>query len=578
MLVFSIGILLMFFLLIGRLIQIQLIQTETFSKHQINLLAESVKQRTQELVIDDGRGDFLDMNNEPLSYEEKKVLVLFPFLNHLEWDRHHFAEIVQLSVTTLNDLLNEAKEPFILGEITDRQAIEIEELNIPGIIAIDKKIAPQPLLAGQLIGITGENQQELLERYPERKGIHPIKIGISGLQQQFDPFLLPEIPSKLIFHVNGIGDPLFGIDVKYTGQSNPYYPLNVKTTLHKQIQENIESLVDHHKMAKGGVVLLDIETNNVVALASRPSIQLQSPFVNEGTRNFVFEEHIPGSVFKTIVAAAAIQEDIVKHDEIFDCSVNIRGMPATRDLGHLNLEHSFSRSCNNTFAILANRLQGIDEDLLEEYGEKLGVLGSVSWHGDIFQLKGFQQFTHAKGRVFSDPNYKTDKNYVAQTGIGQHEVRLSPIAVANMMATIARGGEKHTVRVASDIQYGNGTTMFTFPRQQQNDQKISKYTAMKLQQLLRLVVTDENGTGRLFQNAQYDVAGKSGTAQTGLQDDNQELYHKWFAGYFPFEDPKYALVVVYLDVLENEGSPNLLFADIVDMLHHFHESPHKLDD
>src|SRR5690606_24230490 len=125
---------------------------------------------------------------------------------------------------------------------------------IPGIIAIDKKIAPQPLLAGQLIGITGENQQELLERYPERKGIHPIKIGISGLQQQFDPFLLPEIPSKLIFHVNGIGDPLFGIDVKYTGQSNPYYPLNVKTTLHKQIQENIESLVDHHKMAKGGVV------------------------------------------------------------------------------------------------------------------------------------------------------------------------------------------------------------------------------------------------------------------------------------------------------------------------------------
>lgn len=76
---------------------------------------------------------------------------------------------------------------------------------------------------------------------------------------------------------------------------------------------------------------------------------------------------------------------------------------------------------------------------------------------------------------------------------------------------------------------------------------------MQLQQLLRKVVTAQNGTGNVFQTLAYEVAGKSGTAETAREKDGEQLHHKWFAGYFPFNNPKYALVVVNLDVPSDEG-------------------------
>ena len=75
-----------FALLLGRLMQLQLFETEHFSKHEINLLKESVAQRSQEIVIDSGRGGFLDRKGNPLTHQYIPVLILFPFLNNTEWD------------------------------------------------------------------------------------------------------------------------------------------------------------------------------------------------------------------------------------------------------------------------------------------------------------------------------------------------------------------------------------------------------------------------------------------------------------------------------------------------------------
>ena len=81
-------------------------------------------------------------------------------------------------------------------------------------------------------------------------------------------------------------------------------------------------------------------------------------------------------------------------------------------------------------------------------------------------------------------------NFVAMSGIGQHEVRATPLAVANMMATIARGGKKEMVRAVSKIEYKNGTTMVDFQSKSLKGDTISPYTAMKLQKLLREVVVN----------------------------------------------------------------------------------------
>ncbi len=562
----TISILLGLSLLLGRLMQIQLFQTEHFSKHGVNLFEESVKQRTQQVLIDDGRGLFLDSEGKPLSHREETVLVLFPFLKGIEWDRKRLAEILEVPSKQLTAKIEDATSPFIYGELSDLQANKINELNIPGVVSLKRKWIPNRLPAAQLIGVVGENNEKFRGKYPD-KNMSDLKIGVTGLQEQFDEFLLPDTPTKLIFHVDAIGNPLFGVNVKYTGENNPYYPLNVKTTIDRTIQEKMEELLEKHQVENGGAILVDIESGTIIANASRPSLNGERPFDDKGSINQMFEAHIPGSVFKTVVATAAIEEGLISHSDRFNCDLNIRGEMATRPLGELNLEDSFARSCNRTFAELANKVQDKDPHLLETYAEKLGLIGSQSWEGDVFYLHDFKQFTSSPGRIFLQDQKLVDHNFISQTGIGQHEVRVSPIGVANMMATIARGGKGKSIRVASEIQYADGGAMFEFPEQDKKEQYISTAAAQKMQQLLRKVVTDPEGTGAYFQNLPYEVAGKSGTGETGIESEGHPLYNKWFAGYFPFESPRYSLVTVNLGVKEDEGSVTSLYADLVEMIY-----------
>jgi penicillin-binding protein 4B len=560
--------------LLARLIQIQLVQTESFSKHNVNLLEESVQQRTQELVIDNGRGNFLDRNGDLLTHKKVPVLVLFPFLKNITWDVEAVSAISGISKESLNKALEDAKKPFAYGEpqpleLTPSQMERINKLEIPGVFAIEKKFERTVIPAEQLIGLTGENAKELKKRYPNKELSEKTLIGVSGLEESFDEFLLPEGKSKLVYHVDGDGAPLFGINVKYVDPANPFYPVNVRTTMDKSLQQMSEELVDKHGIKKGGLVLLDIESNSILASVSRPAINPKDPYSGSGITNRMLKQEIMGSIFKTVVAAAAIDQNLDDPARLYNCSIKINGEPETKyNYGMLSFTDSFARSCNRTFGELARELQKKDKDLLEDYASKLSLTGTVGWKGEVYHTNNFKQLVDEdKGRVFLTEEAKKDPNFAAMSGIGQHEVRATPIAVANMMATIARGGKKEMVRTASKIEYKNGTTMVNFDKQELSGDIISPYTAMKLQKLLREVVVNPNGTGKWFKDLPYEVAGKSGTAETGKYQGDKQLHNKWFAGYFPYQNPKYALVTVNLDVLDTEGGVNLLFADMVKMLH-----------
>ncbi|MED3649221.1 peptidoglycan D,D-transpeptidase FtsI family protein [Heyndrickxia sporothermodurans] len=566
------SILLIFSLLLARLVQLQLVDTESFSKHHINLLEESVSQRTQEIIIDDGRGQFTDRNGKPLTYKEKSVLVLFPFLKTIQWDSEKVASILNISEDQLFAELETAKAPFIFhGKtpyiLSDKQLNEINMLKIPGVFAVRKKYTESDISAAQLIGIIGEDANTFLKRYPDKKGMQNQKIGITGLQKQFDEFLLPEGESKLVFHVDAMGGPLFGINVKYTGSGNSNYPVTIQTTLNKTLQEQIDKKVDEYEIQKGGVLLLDIETNEILANVSRPKMDVKDPYKNNSVENVMLSQQIPGSIFKTVVAAASIETSAVNETEKFPCNEDLYGKPAERQLGDLTFDESFAQSCNRTFSELAKRLKKENPNLLEEYASKLGLIGEIGWQGDVFHFKNFKQLKEDQGQIFAKLESRKDDNLVAQTGIGQQEVRLTPLAIANMMATIARGGELQSVQAVSAIKYHDDTPMIHFSSHDLPYKPISKITAMKLQKMLRHVVTNENGTGRWFKDLPYEVAGKSGTAETGIYENKVQLHNKWFAGYFPFKNPKYALVVVNLGVAEDKGGINQLFSDIVQLIH-----------
>lgn len=575
----------LFVLLIGRLMQIQLISSEQFSKHKINLVEASVEQRSQQLEIDNGRGRFLDRHRESLIDEKFFVLILFPFLKTIDWDIKSLSDIIDVPEKEILEAIEKAKEPFVfrnpdLFTLTERQVQQINQLKIPGVFAVEKRFPLEHQLAQQLIGIAGENEKELQKRYPGRPLPKNTLIGLTGLEKSFDEFLLSEGTAKLVYHVDGLGGPLFGINVKYVEPANPFYPVNIITTIDKDLQKLAEDIVDEHKIEKGGLILLDIKTNSVLALVSRPKINWQSPFESDGIRNMMLSQHIPGSVFKTVVAAAAIEKGLDDPARLFDCDVTITGRPDQKYRhGQLNFIDSFARSCNNTFATLAKELIETDENVLEEFAKKLNLLGPVGWTGDFYHFVQFQQFAdEEKGRIFLQEEAKKDRNFVAMTGIGQHEVRVTPIGVANMMATIARGGKGKMVQAVSGVEYKNGTSLLHFEEKEMKNGSISPYTAMKLQKLLREVVTNEEGTGKLLQNLPFSVAGKSGTAETGLYEGKEQLLNKWFAGYFPFENPRYVLVTVNLEVKDNEGGVLPLFSRMVEELHKWEKNENKLDE
>lgn len=448
-----------FALLLFRLIQIQLLDTETFSKHHVNLIEESVKQRTQELVIDNGRGNFLDRNGELLNNKKINVLVLFPFLKQYHWEVAKVSEITGIPEVSLKQAVKKAKSAFVYGdpepvELTSAQKKQINDLNIPGVFAVEKKFEQVRTLAEQLIGLTGENVNELQRRYPDKKLSETNLIGVSGLEESFDEFLIPDGQSKLVFHVDGNGAPLFGSNVKYVDPANPFFPVNIRTTIDKSIQQKAETLADLYGIKKGGLVLLNIEDNSVLAMVSRPAINKKAPYSSAGVTNLMLKEQILGSVFKTVTAAAAIDHSLDDPARLFDCSKKINGKPEYHyNYGMLNFSDSFAKSCNRTFGELAKELQKIDPHTLEDYAAKLSLTGQSGWQGNVYHISRFKQFVNEDtGRVFVSNVARRDANLIAMSGIGQNEVRATPLAVANMMATIARGGKKEMVRAVSEIE------------------------------------------------------------------------------------------------------------------------------
>ncbi|WP_261129605.1 penicillin-binding protein 2 [Bacillus sp. Marseille-Q3570] len=567
--------------LIGRLAHIQLVDTRSFSKHQVNLVEESVKQRIHSIALDDGRGKMQDRYGELLAEVHEPSVILFPFLKEDEEALEKLSPMVSHSTFELKSKLEGRKDPLVIkNEYITRDTVEhVNDLMIQGAFGQMLSINEENTFATHFIGSVGENPGVLREKYPERidKGLISIstKTGINGIQAAFDPFLISEGESKLIYHVEQSGKPLFGFDVKYTAPSNPFYPVTLRTTLDPKAQRIVEDAIDQFKITMGGAVLLDVNSSDVLAMASRPLPPHSNPLA-EGTANKMLETHFPGSVFKIVTAAAAIEEDHLSTDpdRVFDCSRNTYNEgQEQRDLGNLTFKESFYQSCNNTFATLLNEMMENDKEITDEYAAKLGLTAFSGWTGDVFH---FEDFEHYPGEhpntIWNDEQDKNVSRAIAQTAIGQLNVRVSPLSVANMMATIARGGTKKQVRAAHSVLYKNGTTLADFKEKEIPGDTLSRYSIKELQKLLKGVVSDPNGTGHSsFSQLPWAVAGKSGTAEKG--EKGQKVYNKWFAGYFPAYDPKYALVVVDLDAAETETATNKTFAQIVQQLYETQQQP-----
>ncbi len=321
---------------------------------------------------------------------------------------------------------------------------------------------------------------------------------------------------------------------------------NVELTLDARAQEAaFTALADSG--ATGAVVALDPQTGAILAMVSTPSYDPNllashdpqairayaqtlddaelDPRLNRGTQ----DNYPPGSVFKVIVAAAALEEgydpdtlipapDVLELPQSSATIRNFGGSSCNAGADQALID-ALTISCNTAFAQL-----GIDlgESTLRDVAERFGIDDT-----------GYEMPLPVAQSTIGDI---ADGAALAQSSIGQRDVRLTPIQAASVVATIGNGGTVLQPYLVAETQEPD-LTVIDASEPQEVREAISSDVAESLTEMMVSVV--ENGSGV---NAQIDgvaVAGKTGTAEV----DEGIAPHAWFAGFAPAENPQIAVAV-----------------------------------
>lgn len=567
--------------LLVRLSWIQLFGTHHFSRHDVDLIKSAIKQRQQTIVLSTGRGNILDRSGESLTGREARALILFPLARGSigENGLRQVSRIVGHTEEELLALLRTGKEPVMLRDrtgriepLTEEQAKAVNQLAIPGITALTvAERYRQDEVARQVIGYTHQSPELIKRNYLDewKAGQMSLStvVGASGLEKSFDRFLQGLEPDTLSYYVDGQGHPLRGLDMRHRQQENQFYPLSVKTTLDQPIQRRLERVADQEGLAEGAIVVLDARNADIVAMVSRPQFDpRQVDSEDHSWQNHALKQLAPGSVFKTVVAAAALAEGAVSPTERFQCDGEYGkfGFSCWKAGGHgsIAFADAFAQSCNIAFAEVAKRLGG---EKIEAYAKRFGLGESVGHlTPSLFKLGPFRQLAgEEQGKLFDPGASRSDEGVIIQSAIGQRDVRMTPLQAAAMMVTILNGGRGFSPRLVSDILYRNGGSFYHFSPMPLQAEGIDTATALKMTRLMQAVV--KSGTGTLLQESVWEIGGKSGTAQTEKNSAPRE--HQWFVGYAPVTEPQYAIAVV----VENRppGSAHAatrLFKAVVDSL------------
>lgn len=332
---------------------------------------------------------------------------------------------------------------------------------------------------------------------------------------------------------------------------------NVLLTINKQAQAAAYQAMNGRR---GAVVALDPSTGAILAAVSTPSFdpnKLSSHSAddiraaynaytndpNDPLSNRAFSEtYPPGSVFKVIVAAAALKNGLNPNSRI--PAVNALTLPGTStklrnfdgeqcaDGRTDTLDHALTISCNTAFAQL---------------GMDLGIT-KVRDEANLFGLDG-NDFSMPLKVSASTIGPVVDKAALAQSSIGQRDVRITPLQAAMIAAAVANKGNLMTPYLVAEEQAPNLATLsHTDPSQLH--QVMDAAQADQLNQMMQDVVT--NGTGTAAQIPNIKVAGKTGTADNGAQRPDGSYVnspHAWFSGFAPADNPRIAVAVI----IENGG-------------------------
>ncbi len=417
------------------------------------------------------------------------------------------------------------------GGFTDRNRIPIVEevaksylLNEEGMLTEEKGTKLSPIT----VRYSKDSVAPHLVGYVNTDGV-----GVCGLEKLFDKYLATVDTSEV-----SIVKSANGKMIQKAGISSPKGTSEadfVMLTIDSHIQKIAEDVLKNHGIT-GAAVVLDVESFDVLAMASSPTFDRNSvdKYLSSSKSELVNRslcEYNAGSIFKIITLCSALERNALIGSYTCTGMTKIEGRTFNCHKwdghGTIDTKTAFSSSCNCAFYALGQRLGA--ENILD--AARFFDLGRAQ-----VSLKGFEE---ADGNLPQKSTYSPLDcvNY----SIGQGEILLTPVQAASVACIIASGGVKKSINVADSLCSYNGEKKLVL-RQNEERRVISEFCAEYMQECMRLAVTE--GTGKALASSPARIAGKTGTAETGWIQNGKMLEHGWFCGYFPYDNPKYAMAVI----------------------------------
>ena len=403
-----------------------------------------------------------------------------------------------------NQLINKEKLLISLKLIFPDKNFE-KEINGKKFFYVKKKISPAKLEKIKLLGEKSFKEEENIARvYPNGNLFSHIlgqidtdNNGVSGIEKSFDYELTT---------------------------SNKPLKLSLDTEIQYLIREELIKFQEIFNSYGSTAILMNVNSGEIISMVSIPDFDLNKredisdkKFINRSTKG-VYEL---GSVFKTFTLAAGLQQNVIQEDTLF------KNLPkkikcAGRSISEYDMDIPSSLTAEEILIRSGNIgsikiAQKVGLENFKDFLENLDLLNKIQF--DIEE-------------VGNPIPFKWGKCKLATSAYG-HGITTTPLQLAKAYAIIANGGYKikpTLIKKEKNLKRG--------------EQIITQENSNKINEILRKIVTSEQGTANLANIAGYEIAGKTGTAQKSIKGKYSKKKINTFASIFPISSPKYVLIVL----------------------------------
>lgn len=527
--------------------------------------------RTISLEIPAPRGQIVDREGSPFALNRVAYQLAVQFEQFSSEDRQEVIDWGRARVSTAQALHEGVRVPsdeelyqhyrhrrwlplYISGHLSGDVAEEIDTQLTRGLVLqpVYERYYPEKSLAAHIIGYTGS-----VGKLPEGP-INPSEPmweeseGRAGLEKIFNEELKGDPAQlRLIFDENG--------RMLLREQKNhPRAGGTLVSTLNMRWQKRAEEVLSQ-KARRGALVVMDVITGEVLAMASKPSFDLNDwiPGISQSEYDELRDDpakplfarsfqgsYPPASAFKPIVALAALDAGTIGENTTVYCPAFIQyGRHklwnwSRSPYGDLSVKSAIKWSNNPWFAQIGNRVGssrflGLARRL--GYGTPSG-LPLIGEESGLVPTADYVRKRHNRAITEGD---------AANWSIGQGEVLSTPLQVAQAMAGIANGGALPKLHLVMQVQDSYGRVVQTAVPEPRHRLGLEPEAVAVVREGMREVV--DGGTGRAAGLSWTQVCGKTGTGQWGPASKEQGV--AWFAGFLPYDEPRLAFACLY------EGRP-----------------------